>query len=84
MTSTSTERWPLRTLSSTRSRVWQGQIAAADEWLDSPIDLGAMIGMVNGDQTSVHDILIHMVEEYARPCGHADLLRQCIRGRTGQ
>jgi len=34
--------------------VWQGQIAAADEWLDSSIDLGAMIGMVNGYQTSVH------------------------------
>jgi hypothetical protein len=25
-----------------------------------------------------------MVEEYARHCGHADLLRECIDGRTGQ
>jgi hypothetical protein len=27
---------------------------------------------------------VHMVEEYARHCGHADLLRECIDGRTGQ
>jgi hypothetical protein len=25
-----------------------------------------------------------MIEEYARHCGHADLLRECIDGRTGQ
>jgi ribosomal protein S3AE len=38
-----------------------------------------------GDQkTSVRDVLIHMIEEYARHCGHADLLRECIDGRTGQ
>ncbi len=28
-------------------------------------------------------ILVHMVEEYARHCGHADLLRQAIDGATG-
>jgi len=27
---------------------------------------------------------VHLVEEYARHCGHADLLRECIDGRTGQ
>ncbi|WP_436838955.1 mycothiol transferase [Nocardia salmonicida] len=25
-----------------------------------------------------------MIEEYARHAGHADLLRECIDGRTGQ
>jgi uncharacterized damage-inducible protein DinB len=64
--------------------VWREQIAAADQWLDTSIDLDAIIDMVNGDQASVRDILIHMVEEYARHCGHADLLRECIDGRTGQ
>ena len=29
-------------------------------------------------------VAVHMVEEYARHCGHADLLRECIDGRTGQ
>ena len=28
-------------------------------------------------------ILVHMVEEYARHNGHADLLRECIDGATG-
>jgi uncharacterized damage-inducible protein DinB len=64
--------------------VWREQIAAADQWLDSAVDPGAVVSMRDGDQASVRDILIHMVEEYARHCGHADLLRECIDGRTGQ
>ena len=32
----------------------------------------------------LRDILVHMIEEYARHCGHADLLRECIDGRVGQ
>jgi uncharacterized damage-inducible protein DinB len=63
---------------------WRAQIAAADGWLDSATDLGTMVSMADGEQASVRDILIHMVEEYARHCGHADLLRECIDGRTGQ
>lgn len=63
--------------------VWRAQIAAADQWLDGLTDLGGMAVMPNGEQASVRDILIHMIEEYARHCGHADLLRECIDGRTG-
>jgi uncharacterized damage-inducible protein DinB len=63
---------------------WQAQIADADEWLDGEVDLGATILTPRGEPTSVRDVLIHMVEEYARHCGHADLLRECIDGRTGQ
>jgi uncharacterized damage-inducible protein DinB len=63
---------------------WRAEITAADEWLGSSFDLGTMVTLANGDQASVRDILIHMVEEYARHCGHADLLRECIDGRTGQ
>lgn len=28
-------------------------------------------------------IMIHMIEEYARHCGHADLLREAVDGATG-
>jgi uncharacterized damage-inducible protein DinB len=63
---------------------WRAQIAAADEWLDSGIDLDATVHLPEGEPAIVRDILIHMVEEYARHCGHADLLRECIDGRTGQ
>jgi catechol 2,3-dioxygenase-like lactoylglutathione lyase family enzyme len=33
---------------------------------------------------SLRWVLVHMVEEYARHLGHADLLRQRIDGRVGQ
>ncbi len=38
----------------------------------------------HGEPTEVRDIIVHMIEEYARHVGHADLLRECIDGRTGQ
>jgi uncharacterized damage-inducible protein DinB len=34
-------------------------------------------------RTSLRRILVHLIEEYARHCGHADLLRQAIDGATG-
>jgi uncharacterized damage-inducible protein DinB len=63
---------------------WNAQIAAADAWLDEVTDLDAMAFLPRGGDASVRDILIHMIEEYARHCGHADLLRECVDGRTGQ
>ncbi len=36
-----------------------------------------------GDRISLRWVLIHMIEEYARHNGHADLLRECIDGSTG-
>jgi hypothetical protein len=37
-----------------------------------------------GGQKPIRDVLVHLVEEYARHVGHADLLRECIDGRVGQ
>ena len=37
-----------------------------------------------GDAVELREIVVHMIEEYARHCGHADLLRERIDGRTGQ
>ncbi|HEY0521025.1 MAG TPA: DinB family protein, partial [Ilumatobacteraceae bacterium] len=36
-----------------------------------------------GFKPSMRWILIHMIEEYARHCGHLDLLRQRIDGAVG-
>lgn len=47
------------------------------------LDLDATVP-VHGEPTETRDIIVHMVEEYARHVGHADLLRECIDGRTGQ
>ncbi|MDP2293349.1 MAG: DinB family protein [Actinomycetota bacterium] len=38
---------------------------------------------IAGWQPNLRWILIHMIEEYARHCGHADLLREAADGATG-
>ncbi|MFE7615723.1 DinB family protein [Streptomyces sp. NPDC057496] len=55
--------------------------AATDAALAGHPDLGTRLGK---DRTSVRELMVHRVEEYARHCGHADLLRECIDGRVGQ
>jgi uncharacterized damage-inducible protein DinB len=64
---------------------WKAEIAKADEWLDAleEADLGREV-QVRGSTVTSRDVLVHMIEEYARHAGHADLLRECIDGRTGQ
>ena len=37
-----------------------------------------------GRTVAPRDVLVHVIEEYARHAGHADLLRECLDGRTGQ
>ena len=32
----------------------------------------------------VRALVLHMIEEYARHCGHADLIRECVDGATGE
>jgi uncharacterized damage-inducible protein DinB len=52
----------------------------------SPETAAAHVGeSVNwaGFNPSLRWILIHMIEEYARHCGHADLLRERIDGAVG-
>ena len=38
----------------------------------------------DGRAASPRWILVHMIEEYARHNGHADLLRESVDGRTGE
>ena len=37
----------------------------------------------DGTAVNLRWILVHMIEEYARHCGHADLIRQSLDGATG-
>jgi uncharacterized damage-inducible protein DinB len=62
---------------------WRDEVAHAREVYDAVDDLGTLVGP-EGNQAEVREIVVHMIEEYARHCGHADLLRECIDGRTGQ
>ena len=54
---------------------------ALDTELAGYVDLGERLGERG---ISVRELLVHRIEEYARHCGHADLLRECIDGRVGQ
>jgi hypothetical protein len=38
----------------------------------------------NGERPSLRWMLLHMIEEYARHNGHADLLREAVDGETGE
>jgi hypothetical protein len=40
-------------------------------------------GGPNPGEHTLRRTIVHMIEEYARHCGHADLLRQTIDGATG-
>ncbi len=55
--------------------------AATDAVLAGYPDLGARVGQKG---IAVRELWVHRIEEYARHCGHADLLRERIDGRVGQ
>ena len=61
-------------------RAWRDEVAFAEELVAGTADLGA----AGRSGRSLRDVLVHMIEEYARHCGHADLLRERIDGRIGQ
>ena len=55
--------------------------AATDAALAEHPDLSERLGQ---RAIAVRELMVHRIEEYARHCGHADLLRECIDGRVGQ
>ncbi|WP_246086692.1 DUF664 domain-containing protein [Nocardioides humi] len=55
--------------------------AATDAALAAWEDLSEHVGR---ERIAVRDLMVHRIEEYARHCGHADLLRECVDGRVGQ
>ena len=62
------------------------EIAASDRIVDAAADLGQLSIRTgrSGSPFSLRWILVHMIEEYARHNGHADLIRESIDGVTGE
>ncbi|WP_420846718.1 DUF664 domain-containing protein [Nocardioides caldifontis] len=56
-------------------------VADARRWIGT--DTFGRLVEVDGELIEVRDVSVRLVEEYARHCGHADLLRECIDGETG-
>lgn len=70
-------------------RQWHTEMEATDRYLDGVSDLGTWnagasdFGPEGGD-LQLRDALVGQIVEYARHCGHADILRERIDGRVGQ
>jgi hypothetical protein len=58
---------------------WRRQVAYTDAYV-AATDLG----QVGAEGDHLRGVLVHLIEEYARHNGHADLLRERIDGRVGQ
>jgi uncharacterized damage-inducible protein DinB len=65
-------------------RAWREEVAFAQKFVADSPDLGVKGTMKDGSTVALREVLVHMIEEYARHCGHADLLRERIDGRVGQ
>jgi hypothetical protein len=65
-------------------RLYDAEIAAADAVYRRAIDTTGLDALAEreryGKHFSLRWILVHLVEEYARHCGHADLIRESIDG----
>ena len=59
---------------------WRSEVAYAERFTaEAPI-----LDLVGKDGDVLREVLVHMIEEYARHNGHADFLRERIDGRVGQ
>jgi hypothetical protein len=59
---------------------WRAEAAFAERFVAQAPDLD----VVGKEGDVLREVLVHMIEEYARHNGHADFLRERIDGRVGQ
>jgi uncharacterized damage-inducible protein DinB len=79
------EEWRLpadATVADALSAYWD-EIAAIDRHLATASMDERNKGEPHRDQHTLRRTIVHMIEEYARHCGHADLLREATDGTTG-
>jgi uncharacterized damage-inducible protein DinB len=62
---------------------WRAEVANAERVVAEAPSLD-VVGDRDGVPIVLRELLVHMIEEYARHCGHADLIREVIDGRTGE
>ena len=71
------------------STLWQEAVArsrnlTATAMADGGLDRPAERAWPDGRAPTLRWIVLHMIEEYARHNGHADLLRESVDGQTGE
>ena len=81
--------WELTSASSVATDVlfqrYRAAIARSDAVLEGIDDLSQLSQKTDreGDPWSIRWILVHMIEETARHCGHADFIRESLDGSVG-
>jgi uncharacterized damage-inducible protein DinB len=65
-------------------RAWREEVGFADRFVADARSLDVTFDDKWRGPLSLRWVLIHMIEEYARHNGHADLMREQIDGRLGQ
>ncbi|MBY8878824.1 DinB family protein [Actinacidiphila acidipaludis] len=69
--------------------IWQDAVGRSRERVEAALATGDMGQLArrtgkNGFNPSLRWIVCHMIEEYARHNGHADLIREAVDGSTGE
>jgi len=69
--------------------IWRAAVARSRSSVTDALANGGLAGLAqrpwpNGASPSLRWILVHMIEEYARHNGHADLIREAADGETGE
>ena len=70
--------------------LWEGAVSRSRTLVDEALTAGGGLDQAarrtwpTGEAPSLRWILVHMIEEYARHNGHADLLRESVDGQTGE
>ncbi|MGK5533672.1 DinB family protein [Streptomyces sp. URMC 129] len=62
---------------------WRAEVEFAEHFTAQAPTLD-LTGDHDGEPITLREVLVHMIEEYARHNGHADFLRERIDGRVGQ
>jgi len=81
---TAVEDSPEELLAMWQRAVERSRSLVADALHQGGLDQLAKRTWPSGEAPSLRWILVHMIEEYARHNGHADLLRESIDGETGE
>ena len=69
--------------------LWQDSTARSRSMVAEALADGGLARLAkrpwpNGESPSLRWILVHMIEEYGRHNGHADLIRESVDGETGE
>lgn len=70
--------------------LWQDEVERSRKAVEEALETGDLGQLAkrapwrDGRRVNLRWILTHMVEEYSRHNGHADLLREAVDGRTGE